>query len=489
MKIRLTKILLTKILLTLSLLSAACVGGTDVDTIDDGAGGGVEAGTTEQTVVVVETTSTTTRRTIAEEATTTTSEPSTTVEVELGPPEDPDWLDQSLELFPLATMDQPIAMASRSGGDDLWIAERPGRVRQIQRRVSLDGDEQTLRLMNTVVLDITDRVSTDGEGGLLGLDFSLNGRLLYVSYTNRSGNSVVAEYEMGAITAFPGTERVLLEVEQPFSNHNGGQITLGPDGFLYVALGDGGSGGDPLNSGQDTSTLLGSILRIDPAEPSAESAYSIPAGNPFRNGEGGRPEIWLWGVRNPWRFSFDAETDDLWIADVGQNELEEVSVLSRGPQAAGRGANLGWRVMEGDRLFDGAEPPPDHAPPIFTYDHSNGRCSITGGYVYRGKLNRALQGVYLFADYCTGEVFGLDILADGRLVVANLVLNRAPGNVISFGQGPEGELYLLEAGGQVSLIRRPGVGPRTTIVSSDDQIPGGEIDDAVQPSQTPGGDG
>ncbi len=448
-----------------SVCCAACVGGAD----DDGP---TEAGQEPTT---------STRRTIPEEATTTTAAGSTTAPAEAPDLQDePQWLGQDLELLTLAELESPIALTARSGGDDLWIAERPGRIRQIQRRADLDGSEQALRLMDTVVLDITDRVTTAGEGGLLGLAFSTDGRLLYVNYTNNDGNSVVAEYEMGAISAFPGTERILLEVEQPFSNHNGGQISLGPDGFLYVALGDGGSGGDPLNSGQDTQTLLGSILRIDPAAPTDTLPYAVPPGNPFADGVDGRPEIWLWGVRNPWRFSWDAETDDLWIGDVGQDLLEEINLLPSGSSPAGRGANLGWRVMEGDQLFDGDEPPADHVPPVFTYDHSNGRCSITGGHVYRGDLNRALQGVYLFADFCTGEVFGLDRTNDGRIVVGNLQFDRAPSNVISFGEGSEGELYLLEGGGEVSLIRLPGVGPATRVVDSDDQLLGSGVGDGVQ---------
>ena len=487
------------ILAALALGAAGCVGGSDetVTAPADGSGGEVA---TEQTVIVQDP-SETTSRTIAEEvpassadtgdadgtASTDDAETTTTLAEVPQPPDDPQWLDQQLQLVTVAQLDAPMALATRSGGDDLWIAERAGRIRQIQRRLSLDGGEQALRLMNTVVLDIADLVTTEGEGGLLGLAFSTDGRYLYVSYTNNRGNSVVAEYEMDAINAIRDTERILLEVEQPFSNHNGGQIAFGPDGFLYLALGDGGSGGDPLNSGQDTSTLLGSILRIDPAASGQERPYGIPPGNPFANSDGGQPEIWLWGVRNPWRFSWDAATGDLWIADVGQNRIEEVTVLPRRSAPAGKGANLGWRIMEGDQLFEGDEPPAGHVPPIYTYDHGDGRCSITGGYVYRGDLNRALAGTYVFGDFCTGEVFGLQTLSDGRTVVANLLFDRATSNVISFGEASDGELYLLEGDGRVSLIRLPGVGPRPVIVDSDDRIPGGEIDDGVVPDDGTGG--
>ncbi len=470
---------LSIILLTFAMLGSACIAADEVST---GPGATAEATTT------ITRPATSVLRTIPEEASTTTLESSTTVGEELGPPPDPQWREQDMELLQLATLEFPIAMASRSGGDDLWIAERPGRVRQIQRRTSLEEDEQSFRLMNTVVLDISDKVSTAGEGGLLGIAFSLNGQKLYASYTNNDGTSVVAEYEMGAINAFPETERILLEVPQPFSNHNGGDITFGPDGFLYVGLGDGGSGGDPEANGQNPETLLGSILRIDPAAQTDGLNYRVPADNPFAggtldDGTPGRAETWLWGVRNPWRFSFDAELGDMWIGDVGQNELEEITVLRNGAEPAGKGANLGWRTLEGDRFFDGDENPAHYAPPLFTYDRSNGRCSVTGGYVYRGDQNRSLNGVYVFGDYCTGEVFGLQGLEDGRIVVANLRLNRTPAELVSFGQGPEGEIYVLEAAGQVSLIRRAGFGPRIRIVDSDDSQLGGEIDEELQVEQ------
>ena len=464
---------LPAIVIALALIGSACVGGSDTDAADPG----IQPPPSRPTSSVV--------RTIPEEVTTTA--PSTTQTTEdLGAPPEPPWLEQRYQLLPLAQLDFPTFVTGRAGGDDLWVTERVGRVRQIQRRISVDEEEETLRLMNTVALDITDKVSTDGEGGLLGIAFSNDGNLLYVSYTDLAGSSVVAEYEMDVINADASTERILLTVEQPFENHNGGQITIGPDGFLYVGLGDGGSGGDPLGHGQNTDTLLGTILRIDPLDPPAGRAYAVPADNPFVDG-GGRPEIWLYGARNPWRFSFDALTGDLWVADVGQSALEEITLLPSGAQRAGRGANLGWRVMEGDTFFDGDEEPPDHARPLFVYDHSNGRCSITGGYVYRGRRIRSLDGIYLFADYCSTEVFGLETLDDGRLVVANVQLDRALDNVVSFGEGPLGELYVIEQNGWISMLRRPGSGPDVRIVDSDESIPGGDVDDSVQPGD--GSDG
>lgn len=471
------------LMLVVALLSSGCVIRSD-----DGASQVVGDSNNNTGADTAGQVTTSTARTIPEEAVT-TIETTTTVGEPLDPLPDPDWQGQELQLITLAELEFPTALTHRAGGDDLWITERPGRVRQIQRRVDLDGEQQQLRLMNTVVLDITDKTTTGGERGLLGLTFSSNGRWLYVSYTDLDGRSVLAEYEMGTIAALPDTERILLVVDQPRSNHNGGQVSFGPDGFLYWALGDGGGGGDPEENGQDRTTLLGSILRIDPAEPTENRPYGVPADNPFVGDPDGQDEIWLWGVRNPWKFSFDFESEDLWVADVGQDQLEEITLLPHGQTRAGRGANLGWNTVEGDRLFDGDEPPEDHVGPLFTYDHSNGRCSITGGYVYRGDFNRALKGVYLFADFCTGEVFGLEDEGDGRITVANMLFDRPTGQVVSFGQDAIGELYLLEADGRVSLINRPGAGPRTRVFDSDERIQGGEIDSENNVLPDPGDGG
>ncbi|MDH3302722.1 MAG: PQQ-dependent sugar dehydrogenase [Acidimicrobiia bacterium] len=370
------------------------------------------------------------------------------------PPEelpDPEWAGAEFVLQPIAGTDRGLAMAVRDD-DDIWLVERDGRVRLIEGPVT--PAEDTGDSTGTVVLDISDKVGTDGEGGLLGLDFSPAGDHLYLSYTDTSGNSVIAEYEMDSTAPLEGTDRILLQVEQPFSNHNGGQITVGPDGFLYVALGDGGSGGDPLGSGQDTSTLLGSILRIDPAGGTAGVPYAIPADNPFVGQDGARDEIWLYGVRNPWRFSFDADTGDLWIGDVGQGEIEEIDFLAASSgEPAGRGANLGWNILEGEQPFSGEAPPPDLIGPIAWYGHDNGRCSVTGGYVYRGDRIPALAGVYIFGDYCTGEVFGIRRFDDGRTTQAPLAIEGDVGQIVSFGQGPDGELYVFESNGTLSRLQ------------------------------------
>lgn len=381
-----------------------------------------------------------------------TSAPTTTVEAEETITTSP-WPELTFTLNPIVNLAQPTALAVRLGSDDLWLAERAGRVRRVERTVDLDAGTELIRLLADPVIDITDRITTEGEGGLLGIAFAPDGQLLYLHYTDRNGDNVIAEYPMDAASADPSAERILLQVDEPFSNHNGGDLSFGPDGLLYISLGDGGSAGDPEQNGQDRTTLLGSILRIDP-QASAGAPYGVPSANPFVNpADGFRSEIWIWGARNPWRFSFDRVTGDLWIADVGQNRFEEINFLPASAQGAGRGANLGWNLVEGNEEFSGS-PPSDHQAPIYTYEHRDGRCSVTGGYVYRGSNLPDLDGVYLYSDYCTGEVTGLARADDGTLLVANLDLNTRVENVIGFGQGPEAELYILEQNGQVSRLQR-----------------------------------
>jgi glucose/arabinose dehydrogenase len=241
----------------------------------------------------------------------------------------------------------------------------------------------------------------------------------------------------------PRGRRELLRVEDPYPNHNGGHLALGPDGYLYIGLGDGGSGGDPHGHGQDTDTLLGSILRIDPTAPPADGEYGIPADNPFA-ASGGEPEIWLYGVRNPWRFSFDRATGDLWIGDVGQGEVEEIDRLpATNGRDAGRGANLGWNLMEGSEPFEG-ENPAGGVLPIYEYTHDDG-CSVTGGYVYRGRAIPALTGAYLFADYCEPDLRAVRVAGDE--VVEERSWDLSLEAIQSFGEDADGELYVLLASG------------------------------------------
>jgi glucose/arabinose dehydrogenase len=261
----------------------------------------------------------------------------------------------------------------------------------------------------------------------------------------------VLEYVLGdRITVDERSRRQLLEVEQPAANHNGGHLVLGPDGYLYIGLGDGGGAGDPDGNGQDPSTLLGSILRIDPEEGTEDEPYAVPAGNPFADGEDGAPEVWLYGARNPWRFSFDKTTGDLWIGDVGQGEWEEVDRLpSVAGFDAGRGANLGWDRMEGSHEFEG-DNPAGAILPVHEYSHEEG-CSITGGYVYRGTSISELQGSYLFADYCAEGLRAIQL--DGDAVIDERTWDLPAGGVQSFGQDGDGELFvLLESGPVLKLV-------------------------------------
>ena len=461
------------IVLAIAVIGAAC-GGSDSDDPADGAtrtGTSVlltttstEAPTTEATVdgeaddedgSTTETSTDEETSTTAEEDPTTPSEDEAEAATDSGPT-DRSWADTSYRLVEIASVDFPMAVIPRPGSDDLFVAERDGRVRRLSRTVDPAGGRADYALVDAPVLDIAGLITTEGEGGLLGITFSTDGQILYTSYTDNRGDTVLAEYRMSGDTADEASARILLQLEQPFANHNGGQVERGPDGLLYLALGDGGSGGDPLDSGQDTSTLLGSILRLDPNGASGEQGYGVPADNPFADGEAGRPEIWLYGVRNPWRFSFDQGTDDLWIGDVGQNAVEEITLLPANGGLPGRGANLGWRLMEGDRSFDGGTPPPDHAGPIYTYDRSGGGCSVTGGYVYRGERIPTLGGVYLFGDFCTGQIVGLQRLGDGTLLVADVVTDRGVGSIVSFGQDADGEVYVLGSGGSISLVEPTG---------------------------------
>jgi glucose/arabinose dehydrogenase len=357
----------------------------------------------------------------------------------------------------VAELDQPIALAARPGVPDLYIAEKGGRVRLVTVTTNDFTDEVTYQLQTTPLLDLSDDVIDERERGLLGMAFSTDGRKLYLDYTRQpDGHTVVVEYELGDRASIDeDSRRELLVVEQPFANHNGGQLVIGPDGYLYIGLGDGGDGGDPFDNGQDTEALLGKILRVDPEAPAGNDGlgYAIPPGNPFADSQGGAPEIWLYGVRNPWRFTFDADTGDLWVADVGQGAVEEVNRLPAvAGFDAGKGANLGWNEMEGSQPFDGGENPPGGVLPIHEYSHDSG-CSVTGGYVYRGDDIPGLEGTYLFSDYCATGIRGLQL--DGGAVIDTRTWDLPVDQIQSFGEGDDGELYLLLASGPVLKLVAP----------------------------------
>lgn len=346
-------------------------------------------------------------------------------------------------------LESPIAASAVPRSTSMVVAERSGRLHE----VVVDGGSAERA---GTLLDLRDRVgSTSSERGLLGVAVSPDARALVASYTSaEDGGNRVERYQLdgnpGALSVDPGSRRTLLEVDQPFGNHNGGHVAFGPDGMLYVGIGDGGSGGDPDGNAQDPTTLLGKLLRVD-----AGDGPLVPGDNPFANGRGGaRPEIWLTGVRNPWRFSFDEATGDLWLADVGQDRWEEVDHLPA-EEGAGRGANLGWDLFEGAEEFadpDPAAPPWSDGPfvePVFTYGREDG-CSVTGGLVYRGAAIPALAGAYLFADFCGEGVRGFDP-ADPHGTARSLE-GAGLGGIVAFATTADAEVLVLSLTDGVHLL-------------------------------------
>lgn len=332
----------------------------------------------------------------------------------------------------VATAKNPVA-GTAGPGDTVWIAERAGTVRVL--------DDQGL---GEPVLDITADTTTDGERGLLGIAFDKEFAHFYISFTNLEGTSTVDEFAVRDGKIQPDTRRTVLTQTQPYTNHNGGDIRFGPDGYLYIAFGDGGAGGDPHDNGQNLDTLLGKVLRIDP---SGGDPYAIPPDNPFVGTPNAKEEIWAYGLRNPWRFSFDTGTGDMLIGDVGQNEWEEIDWA---PASSKGGENYGWSDMEGTHPFRGGTEPANHVPPVHEYDRNGPGCSVTGGYVYRGDAIAALKGQYVFSDYCDGTVRALR-MENGK-VTGQSDLGVNGGEVVSFVQGGDGELYVLAIGGTVSRI-------------------------------------
>jgi glucose/arabinose dehydrogenase len=326
---------------------------------------------------------------------------------------------------------------ARDGSNRLFVIEQPGRIQVLQPGASTP----------TVFLDITAKVLAGGERGLLGLtfhpQFSAN-RRLFVNYTRRGdGATVIAEYRVSATNpnVVDSTETVLLVIPQPFENHNGGMIAFGPDGFLYIGMGDGGSANDPQNRAQNIDELLGKMLRINVDQASGSTLYSSPSDNPFFGATAGRDEIYAVGLRNPFRFSFDRATGQLYAGDVGQNVREEIDIITRG-------GNYGWRVFEGTRCT-GLGPAQCNAAnfqaPIAEYDHVAGRCSVTGGYVYRGTRGALPVGSYIYGDFCTGEMFLLQGTVSALLQDTNI-------NISSFGEDEAGELYVVGLGGTVHRL-------------------------------------
>lgn len=335
------------------------------------------------------------------------------------------------------TFDDPVELVAEPGGTFL-IAEKPGRVLRLGTSSGSEPEE---------VLDFTDRVVINHrEQGLLSLAldpaFQVNGRVWLYYSLDEPARTALAHLEMtGDGQLDPSTETIVLEFEQPYRNHNGGAIRFGPDGMLYLGLGDGGDAWDPEGNGQDRSSLLGSMIRIDVSGDASDAGYSIPPDNPFVDDPGARPEIWAYGLRNPWRMSFDPATDDLWVGDVGQDSAEEVNVVEAG-------GNYGWNLVEGFECVDPPCPDNVYQEPRHAYGHDAG-CAITGGVVYRGEALTELQGHYLFGDLCSGTVWSYTEQAGAEAIAT------VDGPVVSFATGHDGEVYVVRFGGPVLRIVSP----------------------------------
>lgn len=329
-----------------------------------------------------------------------------------------------------ARLDMPVAMAVREGDQTLYIAEQTGRLRAVA-----DG-----KVAEAPVVDLSQEISTGNEQGLLGVAFHPDGNFLYLNWTDREGHTHLTEW------AFSGGKatgrRDVLTQRQPYANHNGGQLAFGPDGHLYIALGDGGSGGDPEGNGQKLDTWLGKILRIDPRG----TPYEVPRDNPFVGRQGAKPEIWSYGLRNPWRFTFDAKTGDMWIGDVGQNAWEEVDFEPKGEG----GRNYGWNLKEGTHPFEGGDGDGggDLVDPVIEYPlGEGGNCSVIAGYVYRGTKIPGLEGRFVYGDFCAGWVKAAPPGGKGRGDDLGTVEQLS-----SFGQDHDGELYALSLSGPVYRV-------------------------------------
>ena len=347
---------------------------------------------------------------------------------------------QNVVLQPVVgNLTAPVAIA-HAGDNRLFIVLQAGQI------VIWNGTS----LLPTPFLDIRPLVLAGGERGLLGLafhpDYAQNG-FFYVNYTDRAGNgdTIIARYTVSASDpnrADPASARILLTIDQPFSNHNGGQLQFGRDGYLYIGMGDGGSGGDPQNNAQNPARLLGKMLRIDV---DGGDPYGIPPTNPFVGQAGVRPEIWATGLRNPWRFSFDRITADLWIADVGQGDVEEIDFQ---PASSRGGENYGWRIKEGSECFNPRNcSSAGLVDPVVEYGHTNGACSVTGGYVYRGSRTPRLTGTYIYGDYCNGVIWGAKRNASGAITTRVLIDTNL--FISTFGEDANGEVYVADHNGAI----------------------------------------
>lgn len=360
-----------------------------------------------------------------------------------------------VELIPIGAFDTPVGIASRFLDPRLFIVEKEGRI------IAVDSES------NTAVFDIDDvdgvGVSLGNEQGLLGLAFDPDADVAYINFTDTSGDTVIAEFAVDPLTAEfdPASYREVITITQPFVNHNGGDLAFGPDSYLYIATGDGGSGGDPERFSLDLTSRLGKMLRIDPAPGPDGRPFTVPDDNPFLGADDADPTIWSYGLRNPWKFDFDPLTNDLWIADVGQNEFEEIHLAPALDRAgAGRAVSFGWSAYEGDARFNDDEPADGHLGPVATYSRADGRCSISGGTVARDSFHPDLDGWYVYGDLCTGQVWALDTtsvsVSDSTVVGDAIIVEIAnvPG-LVGVRRGPDGDLYTIGIGGDVARLAQP----------------------------------
>jgi glucose/arabinose dehydrogenase len=338
-------------------------------------------------------------------------------------------------LKPYATgLTSPVAIAFRGKDSSrMYVAQQPGTL------VMVTNGHVSAPLLHF-------NVSSGGEEGLLGIAFSNNGKKLYADITDPTGDIRILEFTMSGNVPNASTRRQLLKIpHHTFPNHNGGNLVIGADNMLYIGVGDGGGGGDTLHNGQNTNALLGKILRINP-NPKGKAQYSIPADNPFAGQAGKRGEIWMYGLRNPWRFSFDRQTHDLWIGDVGQDLYEEVDYAKAGQ----KGINWGWNAREGFHPYNGGAKPPGARDPLLERPHSDGDCAITGGYVYRAHAVANFFGAYVFGDTCTGELRA--VTQKNGKVAQSRDLNLNVASISTFGEGPFGGLYAASLDGTIYAL-------------------------------------
>ena len=354
--------------------------------------------------------------------------------------------DESITIvnaFPNLSFSRPLDLQSPNDGTDrIFVVEQRGTIKVF--------DNDTNVAESTTFLDMSGSITSSDELGLLGLafhpNFESNG-YFYVCYTPSSDFSVVSRFktmENNANVADPTSETLLLEIPQPYTNHNGGQLGFGPDGYLYIASGDGGSGGDPDGNAQNLENLLGAILRIDVDNTVNGLNYAIPGDNPFLNIENARPEIFAYGLRNPWRFSFDSQNGDLWSGDVGQGEKEEINIIEKG-------GNYGWNILEGTSCFNAQDCDVSGTiAPVYEYGHGNNDKSVTGGYVYRGSQNLSLNGYYVYGDFISGRIWALDNVSGS--MPSNKLLFETSLPIASFGTDQDNELYICSFDGKIYKI-------------------------------------